>query len=674
MSEVGRKPDEARVRPSPCFGRWAGVLGAAFLTVTGSWSCALSEAAPEATTPVALSAESRAPQPSSPSLPINADDIRWGNTHAPVTIVAFLDFECPFCAQVHTTLGDLLTQYGPDKIRLVVKHAPLPFHKRGVPAAKATQAIYRLAGAGALLAYVERVFEHPEGLTDQTLIAWANELGVAEEDFRKEFASPSVQAKVLADLGLSEAVGVSGVPAFYINGAPLVGARPKADFVAIIEHELRASEELLRRGVAPGDVFGERVAVNWVESSAEPPPYENVAYQVPIGTSPTLGLASAAVTIVEFADFECPFCEQAHKTVEALMRKYPGQVRWVMKHNPLPFHPLAKPAAITALEVRRLKGEAAYWTALRRFYAAERISSALLDDVAREFGVSSEDVTRLSESKALPAQLSADFDLAMDLNAMGTPQFFVNGIRLAGAQPMEVFEQLVQQQLQKVSALGAVAEPYAVLQANALPPVGLVKQDVPKAPATSPTLGPAGAEVVIQMFADFECGYCMRVLPTLADLRARYPGKIKLVWRHLPLPFHKNAKRAAAAALEAQAQLGPQGFWRMAEKLIGMPNAFEENAVSARLEPMQVSLAEDALQTAARELELDHTRFILALDRGVHAETIALDEELARALGVQGTPSFFVGPYALAGAQPLPRFDRLVRRVLEEAKQYQGVK
>lgn len=667
MSQAGRRRGVVKARSSRRLGHWAGALSALAATLLFLSGCARPAAAPSVAGKFERREGSGVPQPTSEPLPVADNDIRWGNPHAPVTIVAFLDFECPFCARAHGTLTELLEAYGPEQLRLIVKHTPLPFHKRGVKAAAATQAVYELAGGEVFLAYVRRLFESPDNLSDSALAGRARELGITSESYQAALTSERVQTKVRADLELAERVGVNGVPAFYINGASIVGAMPKADFVAIIDHELRASQELLRLGVAPEAVFAQRVEVNWAPPEAESAAYEQVAYRVPVGTSPTIGPANAAVTIVEFADFECPFCQRAHETIETLMAKHPGQIRWVMKHNPLAFHPLAVPAAITALQIRQRKGDAEYWMALEKFYAAPKLSNGLLNQVAAEHGVEVA-TTESSPDAWLLAQLQADQDLAMDLDAQGTPHFFVNGRRLAGAQPLSVFEALVGEEIIKAAALGRVDDPYAALQQTALPPIGLTKHKVPPPPATSPSLGPANAQVVIQMFADFECGYCARALPTLAALRAKYPDKIKLVWRHLPLPFHKQAKRAAVASLEAQAQLGPSGFWRMAERLMGVPDAFADNARGPQLRPVAVTLNGETLAQAARELGLESTRFNQALEQGTHVAAIEADQEAARVLGVQGTPAFFVGPYALEGAQPLARFDRLVRLVLEESQ------
>ncbi|HTM45337.1 MAG TPA: thioredoxin domain-containing protein, partial [Polyangiaceae bacterium] len=86
-------------------------------------------------------------------VPIDDDDAVWGSGLAPVTIVAFLDFQCPFCRASHPTLNALLQKYGPAKLRFVFKHYPLPSHEGGVAAALAAQAVNDVAGAKAFFAY-----------------------------------------------------------------------------------------------------------------------------------------------------------------------------------------------------------------------------------------------------------------------------------------------------------------------------------------------------------------------------------------------------------------------------------------------------------------------------------------------------------------------------------------
>src|SRR5690606_36548044 len=154
----------------------------------------------------------------------------------------------------------------------------------------------------------------------------------------------------------------------------------------------------------------------------------------------------------------------------------------------------------------------------------------------------------------------------------------------------------------------------------------------------------------------------------------KYPDQVRVVWRHLPLGFHKQARRAAVAALEAQAQLGGDGFWKMSALMWGFDAAAVRGGTLAldgasleRGTPAS-DLSMDALKQHARGLGLDEPRFVRAVEGGVHLPTVEQDEALAARLGVNATPAFFVNGYSLMGAQPLNRFERLVRRALEDSR------
>src|SRR5690606_27804928 len=164
---------------------------------------------------------------------------------------------------------------------------------------------------------------------------------------------------------------------------------------------------------------------------------------------------------------------------------------------------------------------------------------------------------------------------------------------------------------------------------EAAAPPGLVHHNVPPPGPDVPVLGPEDAPVVIQMFSDFECPFCQRVLPTIAALRERYPNKVKLAWRHLPLPFHPHAKQAAAAALEARAQRGDRGFWEMVERLMAMPGvllAEQGSPVAGELPELSVEF----LRAQAKAIGLDDAKFVAAMNSGAHHDKIAADQQLAR--------------------------------------------
>ncbi len=586
-------------------------------------------------------------------LPVEADDIQYGVAGSPVTIVAFLDFECPYCAQVHPTLEQLLEEY-PSQLRLVVKHSPLPFHRRGVPAARAMQAVYELRGAEAALEYMRLLFDSPSKLSDGNLSEWAEQVGVDGTAFARLMEDPRTLRVVAHDRELARSLGVNGVPAFFVNGAPLTGVQPLASFRALVEHELRAAAELARTGTAAADIHAARVQVNLRPPDQIDPNNDRMRFRVELGDSPSVGPKDAPVTIVEFADFECPYCLRAHVVIEQLMSRYPGKIRWVMKHNPLGFHPHAVKAAIIALEIRSQRGSHAYWQALGQLFSEARLNDQVLRQLVQQYTL---DETQLRASLALGEdhpQLVGDQDQALDLLAEGTPHFFINGRRLPGAQPLERFEQLVQQELTVATALRergvAPGGIYRAIMAQAFAPPGLVKVSLPPAGPDLPAIGLPEAAVVVQMFSDFECGYCRRVMPTVIELKQRYGDQLRIVWRHLPLGFHPHARRAAYATAEAHAQQGSVGFWRLAALI------FAEERV----------LTDATLVELAERAGLDAARVESALRDKRHEATIRRDELLAASAQVRGTPGFIINGYQLFGAQPLRRFERLVRVALKE--------
>lgn len=396
-------------------------------------------------------------------------------------------------------------------------------------------------------------------------------------------------------------------------------------------------------------------------AQVSPPPASTAtgpAYRVPVGDSPRSGADDALVTIVEFLDYECPYCAYAHPTIESLMERYPNDIRWVIKHNPLGFHARAVPAALFAIEVHRQRGDEAFFRATESILNAERIDGPLLQGLADQHSL---DPNKLGATLALGTDhpvLLEDSDLALDLEVGGTPNFFINGVEVNGAQPYAEFERVVTGELARANALIAqgVARTnvYAALQEAALPPPGLTRVQPPPVPEDAPTIGPSDAKVTIQVFSDFECPFCGRVMPTLDELRARYPDELRVVWRHLPLPFHRHALSAARAAEEAHEQAGNDGFWRMARRMLGSPT-----------QPPEV-LDQGTLLRYGDELGLERAALENAITTRLHQDDIARDMATARELEINATPGFIINGYRLVGAHPLRRFDRLIRLSLEE--------
>ncbi|HLX69934.1 MAG TPA: thioredoxin domain-containing protein [Verrucomicrobiae bacterium] len=160
-----------------------------------------------------------------------------GKADAPVTIVEFLDFQCPFCSKGYATLGELKKLYG-ERLRVVFKHFPLPFHTQAPLAHKAAIA----AGAqGKFWQLQALLFENNANLDEPSLLRHAGSLGLDLEQLKKDMQSPETAEKLAADQREAEQLGISSVPAFFINGRYLLGAQPLDVFKSRIDEALKAA-------------------------------------------------------------------------------------------------------------------------------------------------------------------------------------------------------------------------------------------------------------------------------------------------------------------------------------------------------------------------------------------------------------------------------------------------
>ena len=169
-----------------------------------------------------------------PRVKVEAVGFSKGAKDAPITIVEFADYECGYCSRVLGSVDEVMRRYA-GKVRLVFRDFPLSFHPNAVPAAIAA----RCAGAqGKFWEMHKTLFQHQSELTADNFKTWAGELGLNLEAFAKCSADPATQAAIDADTKAGAKVGVSGTPAFFINGLSLSGAQPLEAFVSAIDAEL----------------------------------------------------------------------------------------------------------------------------------------------------------------------------------------------------------------------------------------------------------------------------------------------------------------------------------------------------------------------------------------------------------------------------------------------------
>lgn len=160
--------------------------------------------------------------------------------------------------------------------------------------------------------------------------------------------------------------------------------------------------------------------------------------------------------------------------------------------------------------------------------------------------------------------------------------------------------------------------------------------------ATGPSTGPADAKVTIVMFSDFQCPFCLKVMPSVREVMARYPTSVRLVYRHLPLTgLHPNAYSAAEAAVCADRQ---QQFWPFLDAL------FEH----------QKQLGAELYTATARQLHLDDAAFSACLKSGEAKPTIDADVTAADEIGITGTPALLINGRLLAGYAPASAITKII--------------
>lgn len=165
-----------------------------------------------------------------------------GNPKAPVTIVEYSDFQCPFCRHERDVLVQVLQEYG-DRVRLLVKHTPLDEHPHAMPAALMYEAIARQSPAKAYRFYDE-LFTNQEQLNaggERFIETAAKRAGADVPRAIADAKSDAVKAVVAADLAEGRQFGFTGTPGFLISGVSLQGAQPLAALEAIINRHLGAA-------------------------------------------------------------------------------------------------------------------------------------------------------------------------------------------------------------------------------------------------------------------------------------------------------------------------------------------------------------------------------------------------------------------------------------------------
>jgi protein-disulfide isomerase len=383
-------------------------------------------------------------------------------------------------------------------------------------------------------------------------------------------------------------------------------------------------------------------------------PRADVNYGVELGTDPQIrGRTDALVTIVEFGDFQCPYCRDVTSTLDEVLSRHGDDVRLVFRHNPLAMHAEARNAAKAALAAAR---QGKFWAMHDKLFESQFELAGKYRDFAGAIGL---DLVRFDADLADPALdrvIDGDLAVAQRFAVTGTPSFFINGRFLSGGQPLGVFESVINEELGRARTfverrgntrkrlyedmISRFATEVAKGSAAALPPdsgerFSFATTGLPQRGATGIT------RVSLVECGDFECPYCQRATKALERVVADYPALVTVYFAHNPLSFHPGAEPAARAAVAADKQ---GKFWEMHDKLYTELDAH----------------AEADLLRYAKELTLDVDKFKADMAAPETASTVAEQQKRCTDNGGSSTPTFFLNGRRIEGAHPYETFKALI--------------
>ena len=304
---------------------------------------------------------------------------------------------------------------------------------------------------GKFWAMHDKLFSDTRNLTQENFDKWAKEIGLDVAKFKKDMNSDAVKAKVAADTKDAMKVGAKGTPNFFINGVPLRGAMPLPAFEKVIKEELKAVGALVKKGTKLADAAAARMKAQKGKTIGgggpdirrpAPPKDDGKPVKIkPHADDAAFGPKNAPVTIYEFSDFECPFCSRGADVVKQIKEKYPNKVRFVFKNLPLSFH---KNAEIAAKAGVAAGNQGKFWPMHDVMFANNKaLGRDQLIGYAKKLGLDMKRFEADLDSAKTKAKVDADKAEATRIGARGTPNFYVNGVKIAGAQPLSVFEEKI---------------------------------------------------------------------------------------------------------------------------------------------------------------------------------------------------------------------------------------
>lgn len=220
---------------------------------------------------------------------------------------------------------------------------------------------------------------------------------------------------------------------------------PKAQINPQIKEKIVGYLTMQKKDSALKDWIGEQTSKTGIEVFFSKP--ERPSFDVKVGNAPTVGGKNAKVTIVEFSDFQCPYCAEGSKILAKLKKKYGNKIKIASKQFPLPFHTQAKKASVAALCMNEQNVDL-FWKMHDYMFANQ--SKLSVDDLkasAKTLGANTEQFNKCLDDNKYIAQVEKDIQEGKAIGVKSTPTFYVNGKLVSGALPVESFSEIIDQEL-----------------------------------------------------------------------------------------------------------------------------------------------------------------------------------------------------------------------------------
>jgi protein-disulfide isomerase len=401
-----------------------------------------------------------------------------GEPDAPITMIEFSDFECPFCAryfvQTEPAINESYVQTG--KLRVIFRDFPLVELHPNAPAAHKASLCVAEQGAQQYWEMHAKLF--------QTQTEWSNsidplpvferlaeEAGADAAAYAECIADADATKQPIIDAGLADGAtaGVSGTPTFIFVGEdgipyPLVGAQPYDQFALYIDSMMLGDKPPVPEEEAPAADAPQEIPF-WATAEGWLPDPDRPGFNM--AGDEYRGDTSAQITVIEFSDFQCPYCQQhVLETQDALDKQYvdSGQILWVFKHFPLNIHPQA-PAAGAAAECAADQGK--FWEMHAALFADQARWSLedptpVFEEMAAEIGLDADAFSACLAAGDAAARVASDMNDGAPF-VQGTPTFIVlangQGQIIPGALPLETFQQVLDEVVAQVQGASGEAAP-----------------------------------------------------------------------------------------------------------------------------------------------------------------------------------------------------------------------